>query len=194
MDLLARSCQRALCGCLCFCFVSCSCDICLTLCLPPSHSSWCLFYELERNVCFCPHRSGKTGLLMRFLGIQLSCSLPQYWSLLWFSKRSENSTIWLLLLGFGAQLLLHPLLQCVGILTSMCWFAGSDLYTRYPWDAVPRSPSTSGRWWQLRLGVCGHGPALGPSLWSIFSEKWQILGTSNVVFKMLCRNTLIPAA
>lgn len=58
-------------------------------------------------------------------------------------------------MSIRAQPLLHPLSRSVGILTIVHWLADSDLYARYPGDAVLGSHSALGCWphpcsWLLR--------------------------------------------
>lgn len=95
---------------------------------------------------------------------------------------SKSSTVWLLSLSIGAELLLHPLLKCKGILTWMHWLAVSDLYSCIPvflW-CIPAGIAfwgSGGRWGcvsvavALLLAIACWAQA---SLWSIFGENYKL--------------------
>lgn len=145
MDSVARNYLRAcvwvsvLC-CLSLHFLNSFC-LSLLLALGSSVTSW---RGMTLSACLGGETQGSWG----FLGIQLSYLLPWCWSWLWFLKWSENSALWWLLLSVGAELLLHPLLKCMGILTRMHWLA--DLYARCCCDVfllgLPSAGGAAGRW------------------------------------------------
>lgn len=159
MDSVARNNLRARVWVSVLCFFSCSCDICLSLSvslllvlLGASVMSW---RGMAVSACMGGEAQGSCEGNHSFLGIQLSFLLPWWWSLLRLWR--ENSSVWLLVLSVGAELLLHPLLKCMGILTRMHRLAGTDLCSCDVF--LLGLPSALG--WQMRWGLCGPGSALG---------------------------------
>lgn len=160
MDLLARNCLRA---CVCMSAFVLSLAF-VTLCLSPC-ASWCFFYGPERNVCFCPHGSINTGLLI-FLGgsnclarrrnVGPCCgfwrgvriALSDYSC--WVFKHSHSCTH---CHGVWESLPEHAGLQTVTCMLVSLWCCAGVT-------------SASGHWRRLRLGLCGSGSALGPSVLS----------------------------
>lgn len=135
-----------------------------SFCPSPPGSSWCLFYELERNGCFCLNGRGNTGhprfsgdpalLLIAMMlvlvvtfgvraalfgcclwALEQSCFCVHYWSV----RESSSECTGLQSVIYMPGVFLH---SCVSLMYS-CW------------DYL------LGCWWQMGLGVCGPGPALG---------------------------------
>lgn len=186
IDSLARNCLRACVwvSVLLFC-VLLLWHLLNSFCLPP-RSSWCFFYELERNVCFCPQGSRNTGLLI-FFGdpavlliamMVLAVTLEEVWEqyrLVIADEHSSTATLAPTVTARGNPY--HSALAC----------------RQWPVRQVSRWCCVGvtlcfGVLAAAEVGSLASPLLLAPacwaqtSLWSVFWEEWQILGTSKVVF------------